>query len=218
MKVERHLLHVTLTLDKGNSVLTPSGSKEMSSPTSVSSINSFHESFPTGSAPNAPSIGSFFGGMNVVSVVHMLCDIVLFIAMGVWMRNKTSSLQSQVNDLRDIVDAQTDVLNEHTRILQTLIGRGPIMTDVNMEEGAIPNTPPKVLEPSKPVPVSSTPVASETVTTPITPEARPPMMTFEDTIAPRESPPPDATIDRTRPPPDTSLEDELAAELAELDR
>jgi len=64
---------------------------------------------------------SLFGSGNLITIVHILSEITVFVAMGMWVRSRTNSLQKQVNDLRDIVEQQTAVINDHTEALQILM-------------------------------------------------------------------------------------------------
>ena len=74
----------------------------------------------TDTAPHRGNM-SLFGGGNLITIVHILSEITVFVAMGMWVRSRTNSLQKQVNDLRDIVEQQTAVINDHTEALQMLM-------------------------------------------------------------------------------------------------
>lgn len=63
---------------------------------------------------------SWFSG-NTITLVHILSEVTAFAAMAMWVRNRTNSLQKQVNDLKDVVSQQTTILNEHTTVLQSMM-------------------------------------------------------------------------------------------------
>lgn len=90
----------------------------------LSSVSSFvpaPRNYGSGHAIAKPSGGGFLGG-NLVAIARILCEIAVIVAMAMWVRSRTNSLQKQVNELRDVVDQQTTVLNQHTQTLQMLMG------------------------------------------------------------------------------------------------
>lgn len=112
----------------------------MDNASSVSSITPDNRCAEPAQSLSNPSGGfSMFSGGNLITLVHILSEITVFVAMGMWVRSRTNSLQKQVNDLRDLVEQQTDVINQHTEALQILMSR--------MNYGGVPQQPVTMAEP-----------------------------------------------------------------------
>lgn len=185
----------------------------MDTASTVSSITPQSRERPVTSSGSTSSGGGFslLAGGNLVTLVHILSEITAFVAMGMWVRSRTSSLQKQVNELRDVVQQQTAVINDHTEALNMLLNSRP-------------TAPPA---PTTPQPQPD-PVATQQ------PQPQQDFMSFPpEPTAEREDSPPhrprvemlspineaeetaESEPDNDQPDPD-ELDDELEAELAAL--
>ena len=168
----------------------------------------------------AKASGSGFLGGNLVAIARVLCEIAVIVAMAMWVRSRTNSLQKQVNELRDVVDQQTAVLNQHTQTLQMLMGG-----QMNFAPSAAQPTVPAAQPQSAPPAEYFTPEPSQVPVDSVATQPARPVEPHDPTVSPSKPNAPrvevlspvNETDDTPDTPDDTAvLDSEIEAELAAL--
>lgn len=189
----------------------------MDSASEISSITNNNRNETVSSS----GFGKLFSGGNLTTIVHILSEITVFVAMGMWVRGRTNSLQKQINDLRDIVEQQTEAINQHTELLQVIMAsRGEPAKQQPQPQQQPSFTPP----PSQPTGVTmdfltfteARPI-DKPVETPVETTAEPPRVEMLSPPTVPEPEPEPEQDDSNTGPSSADLDAELAAELDALE-
>ncbi|MBL4898143.1 MAG: hypothetical protein JKX76_00715 [Colwellia sp.] len=60
-------------------------------------------------------------GLNKMTLIHMVSEVLILTFMATWIHKKTSSLQKQIVELTKTVDDQSSIINQHTTLINNLL-------------------------------------------------------------------------------------------------